>query len=59
MIELPSNAGGSIPINIGVKHTGCSGNLKVNGSGGVRLGLNPIKYIYDIYGGLHSIVEDY
>ena len=59
VIELPSNAGGSIPINIGVKHTGCSGNLKVNGSGGVSLGLNPIKYIYDIYGGLHSIVEDY
>ena len=59
VIELPSNAGGSIPINIGVKHTGCSGKLKVNGSGGVSLGLNPIKYIYDIYGGLHSIVEDY
>ncbi len=58
-IELPSNAGGSLPIKIGVKHTGCSGNLKVHGSDGVRLGMNPIKYIYDIYGGLHSIVEDY
>ena len=57
VIELPSNAGGRIPINIGVKHTGCSGNLKVNGSGGFRLGLNPIKYIYDIYGGLISSIE--
>ena len=56
-IELPSNAGGSIPIKIGVKHPGCSGNLKVYGSGGVRLGLNPIKYIYDIYGKLTSTIE--
>ena len=57
-IELPSNASGSIPIKIGIKHTGCSGNLKVHGSGGFRLGMNPKKYIYDIYGGLHSTVED-
>ena len=57
-IELPSNAGGSIPIKINVKHPRCSGNLKVHGSGGVRLGMNPIKYIYDIYGRLHSTVED-
>jgi len=55
-IELPSNAGGSIPIKIGVKHTGCSGNLKVHGSDGVRLGMNPIKYIHNIYGGLISTV---
>ena len=59
VIELPSNAGGSIPINIGVKHTGCSGNLKVQGSDGVRLGMNPIKYIYDIYGKLTSTIEGY
>ena len=58
-IELPSNAGGNIPIKIGIKHTGCSGNLKVHGSDGVRLGMNPIKYIYDIYGKLTSTVEGY
>ena len=58
-IELPSNAGGSIPIKIGIKHAGCSGNLKVQGSGGVRLGMNPIKYIYDIYGKLTSTIEGY
>jgi len=57
-IELPSNAGGSIPIKIGIKHPKCSGNLKVHGSDGLRLGLNPIKYIYDIYGGLISTVEN-
>ena len=58
-IELPSNAGGSIPIKIGIKHPKCSGNLKVHGSDGVRLGINPIKYIYDIYGKLTSTVEGY
>ena len=58
-IELPSNAGGSIPIKIGIKHPKCSGNLKVHGSDGVRLGMNPIKYIYDIYGKLTSTVEGY
>ena len=57
-IELPSNASGSIPIKIGIKHLGCLGNLKVHGSGGVRLGMNPIKYIYNIYGGLISTVEN-
>ena len=57
-VELPSNASGSIPIKIGIKHPKCSGNLKVHGSGGLRLGLNPIKYIYDIYGGLISTVEN-
>ena len=58
-IELPSNASGSIPINIGINHPKCSGNLKVHGSGGVRLGMNPIKYIYDIYGKLTSTIEGY
>tara|TARA_B100000767_G_C19648239_1_gene485553 strand:+ start:219 stop:761 length:543 start_codon:yes stop_codon:yes gene_type:complete len=58
-IELPSNASGSIPIKIGIKHPNCSGNLKVHGSGGVRLGMNPIKYIYDIYGKLTSTIEGY
>ena len=58
-IELPSNAGGSIPIKIGIKHPKCSGNLKVHGSDGVRLGMNPIKYIYDIYGKLTSTIEGY
>ena len=58
-VELPSNASGSIPIKIGIKHPGCLGNLKVHGSGGVRLGMNPIKYIYDIYGKLTSTVEGY
>ena len=57
-IELPSNASGSIPIKIGIKHPKCSGNLKVHGSDGLRLGMNPIKYIYDIYGNLLSTVED-
>ena len=57
-VELPSNASGSIPIKIGIKHPKCSGNIKVHGSGGLRLGLNPIKYIYDIYGGLISTVEN-
>ena len=56
-IELPSNAGGSIPIKIGIKHPKCSGNLKVHGSGGVRLGMNPIKYLYNIYGRYISSIE--
>ena len=56
-VELPSNASGSIAIKIGIKHPKCSGNLKVHGSDGLRLGMNPIKYIYDIYGGLFSTVE--
>ena len=56
-IELPSNAGGSIPIKIGNKHPRCSGNLKVHGSGGFRLGINPKRYIYDIFGSLLSTVE--
>ena len=58
-IELPSNASGSIPIKFGVKHPKCSGDLKVHGSGGVRLAMNPIKYIYDIYGKLISTIEGY
>ncbi len=36
--------------NLGVKHPGCGGNLMVAGSEGLRLGLNPVTYYYDICG---------
>ena len=36
--------------NLGVKHPGCAGNLQVEGSGGFRMGLNPVTYYYDISG---------
>ena len=56
-IELPSNAGGSIPIKIGVKHQGVQVILKSMVLDGVRLGMNPIKYLYNIYGRYISSIE--
>lgn len=36
--------------NLGMKHPGCEGNLQVEGSGGLRMGLNPVTHYFDIYG---------
>ena len=35
---------------LGVKHPGCGGQLQVKGSGGLRLGVNPVTHCFDIYG---------
>lgn len=36
--------------NLEVKHPGCGGQLQAEGSGGMRLGLNPVTYYFSIDG---------
>ncbi len=49
-IKLPEGADGDVPIELDIKHLGCSGHLKVQGSGGLRMGMRSITRRYDIFG---------
>ena len=57
-IKLPEGADGDVPIDLDIKHRGCSGHLRVQGSGGLRMGMRPITYTYDIHGHLLSTTYD-
>jgi hypothetical protein len=50
LIKLPEDADGDLPIDLNIKHWGCSGHLKVQGSGGLRMGMRSITRQYDIFG---------
>lgn len=49
-IKLPESADRDVPIDLDIKHLGCSGHLRVQGSGGLRIGIRPITRWYDIFG---------
>ena len=49
-IKLPESADRDVPIDLDIKHLGCSGHLRVQGSGGLRMGIRPITRWYDIFG---------
>ena len=57
-IKLPNNISDQTPCAIGVKHPGCQGDIKVQGSGGMRMGMKPITYIYDINGKLITTLSE-
>ena len=41
-----------IPVCLGISHPWCGGLLMIEGSKGMRMGLNPLTKTYDIYGQL-------
>ena len=54
-LVLPEVSGGAKLTDIqltdlGVKHPGCKGHLMVEGSGSLRMGVNPVTHYFDIYG---------
>ena len=44
--------------NLELKHPGCAGQLQVEGSGGLRLGLNPVTYYFGIDGKAFATLQD-
>lgn len=47
-----------IPVCLGISHPECGGLLMVKGSDGMRLAMNPITRVYDIYGQLIMTTSD-
>ena len=43
---------------LGVKHPGCRGQLQVEGSGGTRISLAPVKYYFSIDGKAFATLQD-
>lgn len=56
-IELPKQIDKDTKVSLGLKHPWCAGTLQAQSSGGLRIGLNPITYTYDIHGRLLSTVN--
>ena len=44
--------------HLAAKHPGCGGQLQVEGSGGLRIGANPVTYYFDIYGKAFATLQD-
>jgi hypothetical protein len=57
-IELPRQIYSDTKVSLGLKHPWCEGTLEAQSSGGLRMGLTPITYTYDIYGHLLSMVNE-
>jgi len=48
----------TIPVCLGISHPWCGGLLMMEGSMGMRMGLNPVTKAYDIYGQLIMTVSE-
>lgn len=57
-LELPKQIDNDTKVPLGLKHPWCAGTLEAHSSGGLRIGLNPITYTYNIYGRLLSTVNE-
>ena len=57
-IKIPKGASGGTLMDLGIKHPGCSGHLKVQGSGGLRISMRPITRLYDLSGKLTTTIEN-
>lgn len=58
--EVPDGAKRTdmVLTNLEVKHPGCGGQLQVEGSGGLRLALNPVTYYFGIDGKAFATLKD-
>ena len=57
-IKIPKSASGGTLMNLGIKHPGCSGHLKVQGSGSLRISMRSITRLYDLSGKLTATIEN-
>ena len=57
-IKIPKGASGGTLMNLGIKHPGCLGHLKVQGSGSLRISMRPITRLYDLSGKLTATIEN-
>ena len=57
-ITIPEGAHGDKAINLGIKHFGCEGRLKIQGSGMTRIGFHSVRRHYDLNGKLIETIED-
>ena len=57
-ITIPEGAHGDTAIDLGIKHFGCKGRLKIQGSGMTRIGFHSARRHYDLKGKLIETIED-
>lgn len=52
LLKIPAGTDRDVPVDIGISHAGCSGQLRVQSSGGLRVGMRSMTRKYDIFGKL-------